>query len=317
MSQRALITGVTGFAGGFLAEHLLDQGDVVLGTAIDATWSDASPIDLRGKVELVAWDISQDISDEAWQAIESFAPNVLYHLAAISVPSECGDQEPTALATAVNVEGTRRAVDLAARLPSRPRLLFTSSAYVYARVDPGDPLVNEQSPLGPRRPYGRLKLAAEEEVRRGIERSGIDGVIVRAFQHAGPRQDARMMLSEWSRQFAEGTNPVRVHTLDATMDLTDVCDVVRAYRLIATHGVQGETFNVGSGVPRRSGDVFDILRRLADPNRQVVQTKPGAKHDPIAYTTRLRQRTAWQPRIPIEQTVADTYAWWLKSTVQS
>jgi GDP-4-dehydro-6-deoxy-D-mannose reductase len=315
MPHRALITGIAGFAGGFLAEHLLQRGDAVLGCSPDGGWEPASSTQLPTRVELVAWDLGSDegLRPEARRQIERFEPDWIFHLAAISVPGDCGSDRPTPEATAVNVDGTRRVMELAASLAERPRVVFTSSSHVYAPVDPRFPRVDEHAPLGPKRGYGRTKLEAERQVRWAVTEHGCDAVIARAFQHTGPRQNARMMLPEWARQFARGgTEPVEIYTRDARIDLTDVRDVVRAYRLLAEHGQRGDMYNVGSGIARRTGDVLDVLRKLADPGRPVVETRPGFKQDPIADADRLVRATGWRPEVPLEQTVADVLAWWRK-----
>jgi GDP-4-dehydro-6-deoxy-D-mannose reductase len=312
MSCRALITGVSGFVGPFLAEHLLDCGDEVLGTSPDGVWPDRSPETVCTKVELIAWDISRPdgLSDVSRQTIGRFRLQVVYHLAAVSVPAECGDDQPTPQAVAVNVDGTRRVLEVAAALDRPPRVLLASTSHVYAPVGEPSPRVDEDWPLAPRQGYGRTKLAAETAVRRAIA-SGLDALIVRAFQHTGPGQRPPMMLPEWAVQFARGgPEPVRVRTLDAWIDLSDVRDVVRAYRLLAVAGERGAAYNVGSGQSRRSGEVFELLRRTAGVDRAVVESRPGRKQDPIADITRLVRRTGWQPRVPLEQTVADTLAWW-------
>ncbi len=311
--QRALLTGIPGFVGGFLAEHLLARGDAVLGAAVDARWEPNSSETARRCVELVAWDLSRDsgLSAEARRRIEAFEPSAVYHLAALSVPDDCGREDPLPAAVAVNVEGTRRVVELASQLPSRPRLLFVSSAKVYVSVDFRSPVVAETSPVGPCTAYGRTKLAGEDVVEAAVARGDCEAVIVRAFQHTGPRQGPRMMLPEWARQFAaKRSGPVEVRTRDAVIDMSDVRDVVRAYRLVMERGQPGCVYNVGSGRPIRSGEVLDLLRRLAGPDRPIRETRPGPKQDPIADTARLRCLTGWQPEVPLEQTVADTWAYW-------
>lgn len=310
--QRALITGISGFVGGFLAEHLLELGDAVLGATADGDWLPTSPPGLASRVELVAWDVGRDdgLPDESRRRIERFAPTHLYHLAAISVPALCGDQEPLPHAVAINVGGAHRAAQLAAALPTRPRVLLASSSHVYAPVDPEQPRVAESALLGPRSAYGRTKLAAEEVLRRAIETLGIDAVIVRSFSHAGPRQDDRLLLAQWARQVAEGREAIEVRSLDAWLDLSDVRDAVRAERLVMEHGRRGCAYNLGSGVNRRSGEVMDLLLAASGRRFEVVETRPGRTQNPIADTSRLRAATAWQPEIPLEQTVADTLAWW-------
>jgi GDP-4-dehydro-6-deoxy-D-mannose reductase len=187
--------------------------------------------------------------------------------------------------------------------------LFISSAHVYGPVSREAPRVREDTPLGPRGAYGKTKVAGEEAVRRAAA-NGADAVVIRAFQHTGPRQNPRMMLPQWARQFALGCDPVEVFTRDAYVDLTDVRDVVRAYRLVVEKGRCGEIYNVGSGTCRRSGDILALLQRLADPGRSIVETSPGVKQEPIADITRVAHLTGWHPAVPLEETVADTLAYW-------
>ncbi|MBX9789534.1 MAG: NAD(P)-dependent oxidoreductase [Pirellulales bacterium] len=309
--MNAIITGITGFAGGFLAEHLLAEGDRVLGISRGHRWNpDSSPLAAR-QVELVSWDSSAHPSPSpvSFETLASFAPEAIYHLAAISIPADCGGDRPLDSALRANVAGTRHVLELAGRLPSRPRVLVVSTSHVYATTTDCRPLT-EDALLGPTRAYGMTKLAAEQEA-MAAARSGVDVVIARAFQHTGPRQAPRMMLPEWSKQFADpGGRPVKVLRLNAFIDLSDVRDVVQAYRLLVAHGESGGVYNVGSGRQLRSGDVLAELACIADPARRILELDPTPKHDPIADIGRLVAATAWQPRLGWQQTVADTYAFW-------
>ncbi len=313
MTQRALITGASGFAGGFLAEHLLASGDRVLGCSSAGRWTGPAGTALPGQMDLLAWDLGRDQQPdrETLRCIEQFAPTCIYHLAAVSVPEDCGPTESLPHALKINVQGTRRVLQLAGALSTRPRVLVVSSSHVYAAPPPDSPQVSETTPPAPRGGYGRSKLAAEQQALRAAGEGMCEAVIARAFPHAGPRQSSRRMLSQWARQFAEaGDRPVEIQTREARIDLSDVRDVVRAYRLLVEHGRSGEVYNVGSGVCRTSGEVLDVMRRLADPRRPVHQTAPGFKHDPIADVSRLQACTGWRATLPLEQTVGDTLAWW-------
>lgn len=312
--MRALVTGVTGFAGSFLAEHLRDCGDNVLGISRGGVWRERWsarnwPDQLARDVELLAWDVAAEVPQHARARIAAFAPDAVFHLAALSVPSDCGEEEPTAEALEVNVAGTRRVLDLAASLAIRPRVLVVSSAHVYAPVDATAPRVSEDAPLGPKNAYGRTKLAAESIAIEFADCERWPVVIARAFGHTGPRQEPRLMVPEWTRQFARGDDPVQVVSLDSHVDLTDVRDVARAYRLLMARDAVG-VYNVGSGVNRRSGDVFERLVALSGRRPRVEQSRPGRQQQPIADCTRLRRIAGWKPAISWERTLADTLAFW-------
>ncbi|MBW3598227.1 MAG: NAD-dependent epimerase/dehydratase family protein [Planctomycetes bacterium] len=309
--MRAFITGITGFAGSFLAEHLLACGDAVLGCSRDGLWENGIPPTLEGRVEVVAWDVGEAISPAAMAAVREFAPDAIYHLAGLSIPAECGAEDPTLDAIRINVGGTERAATLAASLPTRPRVLFVSSCRVYAPVDFQRPYVKEMAPLAPQGGYGKSKLAAEDALRRQAADSGIEAIVVRACNHAGPRQSPRLMLSEWCRRLARGDDPVQVHSLNSYLDMTDVRDVVRAYRLLIERGRAGEAYNVGGGVSLRSGDIFEQLRQMHDPGRRFIELSPGPRQEPIADLTKLQSTIDWRPEIPLETTLRDTLDYWL------
>ncbi|MBX7164984.1 MAG: NAD(P)-dependent oxidoreductase [Pirellulales bacterium] len=309
--MRAFITGISGFAGGHLAEHLLACGDEVWGSSRSGDWPAEFLAGVTSRARLLAWDLARadGLTAAAQQALAEFAPQVIYHLAAISVPSQCGQAEPTETAWVTNVAGTQQVVQLAAALPGRPRLLFVSTSHVYRpRDSAADGPFTESWPTEPRNAYGKTKLAAEAQVRAAIEGQGLTAVIIRAFQHTGPRQGREMMLVQWAWQLAAPSGAaVEVINRDTWIDLSDVRDVVRAYRLLAERGQPGETYNVGSGRAVRTGDVLALVEQVAGRRRPIVELRPGAKYDPVANIDRLQAATGWTPRISLEQTVADTW----------
>jgi nucleoside-diphosphate-sugar epimerase len=306
---KALITGITGFAGQYLAQHLVDCGDEVCGSTYLESWNRDVTEAVRQNVPLVEWNLAEPVPPSVRRQVCAWAPDWIFHLAAISVPGECGGAEPSPLAVAVNVDGTRRMLELARTLQPRPRVLVISSAHVYAPVSPDSPRVAEDAPLGPTGAYGVTKLRCEELCRKAVD-DGLDVIVARAFQHAGPRQLAKFMLPEWIEQFARpGCDPIRVVTLDSYNDLSDVRDIVRAYReLLAQTRTRG-TYNVGSGRSVRSGDVFQQLVQLTGRQCGAVELSPGRRQHPIADISRIQADTPWSPRIPLHQTLVDTLAY--------
>ena len=140
----------------------------------------------------------------------------------------------------------------------------------------------------------------------------LDACIVRSFQHTGPRQQPRMMVPEWACQFAQPTETIQVHNLDTYLDLSDVRDVVRAYRCLMDTDTAGSILNVGTGIAVRSGQVCEYFQQLLPEPRTIQQTSPGRHQHPIADITQLQQAIDWQPQIELPQTVQDTLDYWLQ-----
>ena len=312
--MKALITGITGFAGRFLAEHLVACGDQVMGTVRDRTRLPRHDSSWPDSIHVLPWDLATHIPAETRSQIAQFAPETIFHLASISRPADCGGEQPHDMAVRVNVEGTRSVIQLALSLGSPARLVFASSAYVYRNPPTGRLQVTEDAPQDPTSAYGKTKLWAEKEVIKAINTDGLDGVILRAFQHTGPRQPAHFMLPEWTAQLVRGTDPLPVLSLDSHLDLSDVRDVVRAYRHVAQSGNPHTVLNVGSGRSWRSGDVLELLLRTAGSNHRIQEIHPGVRAHPIADIGRITATTAWAPEIPLEQTVRDTLDYWRKKS---
>jgi GDP-4-dehydro-6-deoxy-D-mannose reductase len=307
---RAFITGITGFAGTHLAEHLLAGGDSVAGCSRSGRWQAERLPDTPEAIELLAWDIAADIPGAVRSRVAAIQPDCVFHLAAVSVPRECGQHDPTGRAWAVNVQGTRRVLDLAASLPNTPRVILVSSSHVYATPPVEDLVVDEDAPCEPVGAYGRTKLAAEGELLRAVAVNSIDGIVARTFLHAGPRQDPRLMLSHWCRQMVDDhVETISVLNLDSRFDMSDVRDIVRAYRLLAVRGKPG-TYNVGSGICRHSGEIFELLRSVAGCQKSTVETAPGVRCQPVADVGRLKRDTGWQPEIDLQTTLRDALAYW-------
>jgi len=300
---KALITGVTGFIGSHVAEHLLLRGDEVAGVG-RTTWHANAPQGLTDRVELLSWDIQSPPSEQVRDRVEAFNPEVIYHFAGISIPAQCGADSPTPQALAVNVGGTRHVLDLAQRLDN-PKVVFASTCHVYDHVSAANPFVTEDSPIKPISAYGQTKLASEEEIHARVRAGQLDACIVRGFHHIGPRQPSGLMLTDWLEQLADPMlQELHVRSTNSYLDLVDVRDAAVAYRTLAERGAVGRVYNLGSGRISRSGDVLTAI--LEDIGRQpdIVVRSIEERWNTIADVTRLAD-LGWLPKIEYLETVRD------------
>jgi GDP-4-dehydro-6-deoxy-D-mannose reductase len=193
------------------------------------------------------------------------------------------------------------------------RVVLVSSGICYGDPAPEFIPIREDCPMRPNNPYAASKAAADL---LGIQHhlaDRTDVVMVRPFNHAGPRQSARYVLAALAQQVAEveaGRRPlIEVGNLEVVRDFTDVRDVVRAYRLLATGGGSGEIYNLGTGQGTRIAGALDHLRSLARTPVEVrvdpARVRPVDLPFLVADATKLRNAVGWRPRFSIEQTLAD------------
>ena len=144
-------------------------------------------------------------------------------------------------------------------------------------------------------------------------------VIVRAFNHTGPRQAPGFVWSDIARQVAaieKGLTPpvLEIGTVTTRRDFTDVRDMVRAYWLLLDRAAPGEVYNAASGRARSIREVLDGFLGLAG---RPIEVRPTAERvRPVDLplllgdASRLRALTGWTPRISFEQSLADVLADW-------
>jgi GDP-4-dehydro-6-deoxy-D-mannose reductase len=290
--MRALVTGASGFVGRHLVAHLRDEGDDVVG--VDR--------------ETGGVDIADDTAVAA--CVRDAAPEAIYHLAGWS---DVGASWRAPVDTFVaNANGTQHVL-LAAIASGVRRVLVVSSADVYGVVTEEELPLTEESALRPASPYAASKVAADYLGLQAWLGHGLEVVRARAFNHIGPGQGIQFVaptIADGIARAEQGdTNEIGVGNLSARRDLTDVRDVVRAYRLLVLDGQPGEAYNVASGVDVSIRDLAERLAALAtrpvqfvhDPTRTRPVDTPVLRGD----STKLRAATGWAPKIDLETTLTD------------
>lgn len=316
--MRILITGITGFVGGHLVDLLASRGDVLIGLSRRGAWP-AGLAHLHGRAELLAGDAGD--AGRVSAALSHARPDWVVHLAGYASPGRsalepdrCWDD---------NLTATRTLYDAIARSGRRPRVLFVSSGLVYGEPDEPDGACDEGTTLKPATPYAASKAAADLLSYQYTRNPGLDIVRVRLFNQIGPRQTADYAAANFARQIVvaeAGKQPAVVETgdLNARRDITDVRDTVAAFPLLLEKGKTGEAYNAGRGETYRIRELLDRLLALARVKVEVRErSEPGRKADTAvtrADTRKLRQATGWEPRIPLDQTLADVLNDWRKTT---
>jgi GDP-4-dehydro-6-deoxy-D-mannose reductase len=313
--MRILITGVTGFAGGHLAEYLgQDSASELFGMCRSAVWPE--PLGhLRDRVRLHPCDLTDAAGVESH--VRRIAPDQIYHLAGYAHAGQ--SLRDADAAWNGNWLATRVLYDAIETAGIKCRILFVGSGLVYGHPDAPNHAHDENCPLLPANPYASSKSAADLMSYQYARFPGLDIVRARPFNHIGPRQSPQFAVAHFAKQIAaiergEQSPVLETGNLSAMRDFTDVRDVVRAYVLLTERGQTGEVYNISTGVTYSMQQVVDRLLGLAQCRVQVSPQPRLMRAAEMATvrgnSSKLRDEIGWSPAISFDQTLIDTLNAW-------
>ena len=314
--MRVLITGITGFVGQHLAEHLLASHPEVELFGLRRWRSEMPPAVVHvPAVRILDGDLLD--APSLVRVLQASRPEAIFHLAASS--SVAGSWDTPAEMVQVNVLGTLHLLEAVRQLNLDARIMLACSAEAYGVVAESELPIRESQPFRPVSPYAVSKAAVDLLGYQYSQAFGLRTVRLRFFNHCGPRQSARFVVSSLARQVAEIEAGLRrprvdVGNLDVRRDFVDVRDAARAYWLAATRGAPGEVYNVAGGRSRSIREVLEHLLTLIEAPVEVVfdpaRLRPAELQVLEGDATRFREATGWRPEIAFEQTLADTLDYW-------
>jgi GDP-4-dehydro-6-deoxy-D-mannose reductase len=308
--MRVLITGASGFAGRHLTALASgDGGAEVIGLGREA------PGTVPGLDGFVCADLCD--ADSTRKAVLDTRPDLVFHLAAqASVAESWRDRRGT---IGTNVSTTVNLLDAITANAPDARVLVAGSGEQYGPVEADRLPVTEEEPFRPQNPYAVSKCATDVVAGFYADVCGLQLVRTRSFNHSGPGQHERYVVSSFARQIAQaeadGLESVTVRTGDTrpSRDFTDVRDVVRGYWLALERAPAG-AYNVCSGRALSVADILAALARLS--GLEVEQeTDPALLRDKEVMEIRgshdrLTEATGWRPELPLERTLEDTLGYW-------
>ena len=314
--MRALITGITGFAGSHLADYLLaDHPEVeVFGTR---RWrSRTENIDHLGeRVTLVECDLNDAAA--VTSTLSSVRPDMIFHLAAQSfVPTSWkapAETLSTNIISQTNLFESMRALELDCKIQ------IAGSSEEYGLVMPDEVPITEDNPLRPLSPYAVSKVGQDLLAYQYFKSYGMKTIRTRGFNHTGPRRGEVFVTSNFAKQIASieaGIQKpvIRVGNLDSQRDFTDVRDTVRAYWLAVQKGRPGEVYNIATGKAITIRELLERLLALSDAEVELQvdpdRLRPSDVEILLGDYSKLEADTGWQPQIPLQTTLQDILDYW-------
>jgi len=297
---RALITGIGGFTGRYMAARLAADGYRVWGTVRDgeSLSEDAFPFRVT--------TIEADLLDRGAiaHAVESVQPDVVVHLAAVAHVAD----SDAARTYVVNVVGARNLLEALAHRKHVPRaVLLASSANVYGNATNG--VIDEKVVPQPANDYAVSKLAMEYVAKRWEAQLPI--IIARPFNYTGVGQSLDFLIPKIVDHYARGEKTISLGNIHVARDFSDVRDVVHAYAQLIAAAPRGTTVNVCSGSGQTLGALLGMLARIAGYEIEVHVdprfVRANEVRQLIGSNAKLRAIVGDSPRKRLEDTLRWMY----------
>jgi len=304
---KIMVTGVNGFVGQHLAKEISSEGHKVIGIGHN---SELLAMDGGTVNEYFACDLTKayEVANLPLDGIDA-----IINLAGLANVGDSFNNPD--LYSRVNVAVLTSLCERLVRESRKTRMVAISTGAVYESDQPM-PLTEDSRIINNGSPYALSKLLMEEAARK-YRVEGLDCVIVRPFNHAGPGQRLGFLVPDLFKKIQTALNnklPLRVGNLNTRRDYTDVRDVVRAYRQLAlSRSLNHDIYNVCSGRSVAGTQILELLlRELGDPSLEIEVDKTLMRpRDPEALygsNHRLQTEISWHPEITLDQTIKDFVA---------
>jgi len=303
--DRVAVTGGAGFIGSHLVDQLLELGTTVL--VVDdfrlgkrEHRPQATP---ASRLTIIEGDIR---SEEDLREVTDFAPDAVFHMAALHFIPYCNAHPQEALD--VNVLGLDALLRALRPVPLKT-FVFPSSGAIYGFSDDPWP---ETAPARPDEIYGISKWMGEQIMARmHADRPDVRTVVARLFNAYGPRETNPHVLPEIMKTMHAGKT-VELGNLWPKRDLVFVTDLAAGLVAAAEGGPGSEVFNVGTGTGTAIQDVIRAIEALTGKALEVRQV-PGRMRDGdghlISDPRKLMDTTGWKPRHDLESGLRQLLEW--------
>lgn len=246
--MKALVTGIAGFTGSYLADALAASGATVVG--ISQTEAQLANVERVHVADI-------DDVDALRELVRSEQPDLVAHLAAISSVDH-GDVDEL---YRTNLTGSRNLLEALAGAPRPPRaILLASSANIYGNSRAG--VLDESLPPEPANDYAVSKIAME--FLAPVYRDRLPLIIARPFNYTGRGQSERFLIPKIVAHAKKKAPVIELGNIDVARDFSDVRMVADAYvRLLTTDAAIGGTFNICSGRAVTLREILDRVEKLS------------------------------------------------------
>ncbi len=311
MKNTAIVTGVEGFIGSYLAQFLAAKNWRVIGTHQTHGFK---PRVATNEVKFIQCDLRN--GQRMQQIFHRLQPTHVFHLGAQSLPTVSWADPAGTFES--NIMGSLHVFEAARHLKHPPVIVSACSSAEYGNVPPSQIPVTEEQPLKPLHPYGISKVCLDLLARQYCADYKIPSVNIRLFNTtgAGKTGDAP---SDFVRQLVrikkgQQRPVIEVGNLKPRRAFLDVQDTVNGFYLAAMKGRRGEAYNLCAEKTYEMGEVLRTAIRLSGVKPEIRPVdrlmRPSDEKIIFGSTKKLRRDTGWKPLLTLPETLAAMIEFW-------
>jgi GDP-4-dehydro-6-deoxy-D-mannose reductase len=317
--KKILITGISGFVGGHFVQYLTTHHNDLEIHGISRSKPAWDFVNTPPELLNSHFFHQADLNDipRIKLLIEEIQPDYILHLAAQSSVAESWKTPVFSFLNNTNI--FLNIIDTVRLNDNAARVLSIGSSEQYGIVSETDLPISEDRPQSPENPYAVARVAQEHLARIYAKGYNLDICCTRSFNHCGPGQTDRFVVSAIVKQFvriAHGLQDPVIHIGNGAIvrDFIDVHDVVEAYRLLLTQGRRGEVYNICSGKGRSIRDIVTLLSDMyhidVEVQEEQSQIRPIDNPRIVGSYQKIQRDLGWKPTIPFEESLRSMYEYW-------
>jgi len=314
--KKALITGIAGSGGSYLAEHIVQNQPKTEVHGIlrwHSTTAQHNLAEVSGKVHLHECDLND--FGAVFHVMRRVKPDVIFHLAAHANVRASFDNPNAVLSN--NILGTSNLLEAIRAAEIKPIVQLCSTSEVYGQVDPKNVPIKEDAPIQPSSPYAVSKVAQDLLGFTYFRSYNMQIIRTRMFAYLNPRR-TDLFATSFARQVARieaGKQEELIHgNLDSIRTLIDVRDAMEAYWVAVVYCEPGEVYNIGGTTSLSVGEFLDLLKKHSKvpiPSRQdPALLRPADVTLQIPDMTKFTKLTGWNPRHDFNDSVLHLLNYW-------
>tara|TARA_B100001964_G_scaffold222328_1_gene267151 strand:- start:799 stop:1761 length:963 start_codon:yes stop_codon:yes gene_type:complete len=304
--KKALITGISGSGGSYLAEYIIKNQKKTKVYGIYRKRTENLTNLIKERSNLIKCDLNN--YKKVLHSIKKINPDVIFHLASNADVKKSFNYPREIINN--NNNCTLNLLEAIREAEINPIIQVCSTSEVYGMVNKKETPIKESNPFRPASPYAVSKAFQDLVAQNYHKNYGLKIIITRMFTYLNPRR-TNLFASHWADQVSKiekGKLKILKHgNLKSTRTIIDIEDAMRSYWVAATSGKIGEVYNIGGNKIIEISEFLKILKRKANVKILTKIDKNLLRKTDVTLqipdVKKFKKQTKWQPKVKFEDSV--------------